>query len=284
MNIDMANIKITAAIVVYNKEISESITCQRIKEIDSDIDILVLDNSDKKNNNMQYCDSCGIRYISMEGNKGLSKAYNVAVDNSLESDIIVLFDDDTEVTEDYFRELRSSAETYSDVDIFAPVVIGQDGIIYSPNEFNFLRNHFISSVEQEVSQEAFNAIASCLAIRMRVFDDYRFNETLFMDQVDQYFFCEQRKLGRKFMKLNIKILQHFYQRGESLTPEAGWKRLRLRIFDIFRHARLMGGGKYLALALVKCCGLGAQIGKKSKSINVTGKACVLSLRLLIHAQ
>ena len=220
----------------------------------------------------------------MRGNKGLSKAYNAAVDNSKDSDVIVLFDDDTEITAEYFDKLRKALDENPEIDIFAPVIKGQDGIIYSPNEFNFLKNHFISSPEQVVSQDTFNAIASCLAIRMRVFDKYRFNEKLFVDQVDQFFFCEQRKLGRKFGVLDVEILQHFYQRGATLTPEAGWRRLRLRIVDIFRHARLMGGKKYTLLAFVKCCGLGVQIGKKSKSLGVMFKAGFLSIKLLFHAQ
>ena len=272
--------KVTAAIVVYNKEIHESITFQRIKEVDENIDILVLDNSEEKNGNEAYCAEYGIRYISMKGNKGLSKAYNVAVDNSKNSEVIVLFDDDTEVTAEYFEILIEALEECPDTDIFAPIIRGQDGIIYSPNKFNFLRNHFIKSPAQEIPQDSFNAIASCLAIRMRIFDDYRFNEKLFVDQVDQYFFCEQRKLGRKFGKLDIEILQHFYQRDSTLEPKKGWKRLKMRIIDIFRHARLMGEKKYIFLALIKCCGLGVQIGIKSASFMIVIKTFFYSLSLL----
>ena len=277
----MTSTKITAAIVIYNKEIRESISYQSIKNSDKEIDILILDNSEIETGNKHFCNQFGIRYVSMEGNKGLSKAYNKAVDCSQESDIIVLFDDDTEVPPEYFNILREEVEKNPDIDIFAPIVRGQDGVIYSPNEFNFLRNHFISSPTQTVSQDRFNAIASCLAIRMRVFDEYRFNETLFVDQVDQYFFCEQRSMGRKFGIVNIEIRQQFYQRGNTLTAEAGWKRLRLRIIDVFRHARLMNGKNYTFLAFVKCCGLGVQIGRKSKSVGVIIKAGVLSLALLV---
>lgn len=276
----MADARITAAVVVYNKKISESITYQKIKDIDNAIDILVVDNSEIETGNAGYCEKNGIRYVSMHGNMGLSKAYNRAVDNSQSSDVIVLFDDDTEVTSEYFEKLGKGLDEHPDADVFAPIIRGQDGVIYSPNEFNFLRNHFISSPDQDVSQNSFNAIASCLAIRMRVFDNYRFNEKLFVDQVDQHFFCEQRKLERKFEKLDVEILQHFYQRGASLTPEAGWRRLKLRIVDVFRHARLMGGGKYVILAFIKCCGLGVQIGKKSKSIGVIIKSLFLSVSLV----
>lgn len=278
----MTNYRITAAIVIFNKEIKDSVTCQCIKSISSEVDILVLDNSVIKNNNREICDQLGYRYISMNGNEGLSKAYNKAVDNSQYSDLIILFDDDTEVTSEYFDKLYEALEQNPDADIFAPVIRGQDGVIYSPNSFNFLRNKFISSSEQVVPQDSFNAIASCLAIRMRVFTNYRFNESLFVDQVDQFFFCEQRKLGRKFVKLNVEILQHFYQRGDGLSPETGWRRLKMRIVDIYRHASLMDQRKYVVLAFIKCCGLGVQIGRKSKSFHVIVKAFVLSFVLLFN--
>ena len=44
----------------------------------------------------------------------------------------------------------------------------------------FWRNHFIDDPTQKVSQEKFNAIASCLAIRRRVFENYKFDERLFV--------------------------------------------------------------------------------------------------------
>lgn len=275
-------IKVTAVIVVYNKEIEQSITYRKLQEIDQNMDILVVDNSEIENNNQEYCCKNDIRYLPMHGNQGLSKAYNAAIDHCKESDAIVLFDDDTEVTVEYFDKLYVALETQRDTDIFAPIIRGQDGIIYSPNEFHFLKNRFILSADQEVPQDSFNAIASCLCIRMRVFDDYRFNDNLFVDQVDQFFFCEQRALGRKFGKINTEINQNFYQRGTELTPEAGWKRLQLRIVDIYRHAKLMGERKYHYLALIKCCGLGLQIGRKSKSAVVATKAEILSIKLFLE--
>ena len=243
--------------------------------------MLVVDNSTSDFGNKAYCSKKNIDYISMDGNKGLSKAYNAAVDACKEKDAIILFDDDTEVTEEYFEKLDDALTIYHDVDIFAPIIYGQDGVIYSPNEYNFMRSNFIKSPNQEVSQKKFNAIASCLAIRMRVFDNYRFNEKLFVDQVDQNFFYDQRKKNAKFQKIDVKILQNFYQRGKNLTPEAGWRRLKLRIIDIMRQTRLIGGRKIRFLGFAKCCGLGAQIGKKSHSLVIPVKAFALALEYTI---
>lgn len=275
----MKNLKYAAIIVIYNKNIKDSITCRSIKDInDFNIEVVIVDNSEVDFHNNEVCKSLGYTYISMNGNKGLSKAYNVGIDKT-QSDIIILFDDDTFVNKDYFYVLNKAVNDYPEVDIFAPIVYGQDGVIYSPNEFNFLRNHFIDNPNQPISQNKFNAIASCLAIRRRVFDNYCFDESLFVDQIDQYFFCEQRKLNRKFLKLNVEIHQNFYQRGENLDPGAAWNRVKLRLVDVMQHAKLMGGVKYRILGLMKCCGLSLQIAKKSKSIQVLFKGIFLSFKV-----
>ncbi len=272
--------KITAVIVVYNKEIDESITCKHIENTKA-ADICIVDNSTEENHNYIYCMQNEIDYISMGGNKGLSKAYNTAINYlNKKTDVIVLLDDDTDVPVEYFEMLRSELIKHPDIDIFAPIIQGQDGIVYSPNNFNFFKNHLVSLPMKEVKQESFNAISSCLAIRMRVFENYRYNEKLFVDEVDHCFFREQRKLGRKFGILNVQINQNFHQRGNVLFAESAWLRLRIRIIDIFRHARLIGGIKYILLAFIKCCGLGIQMAKKSKSLGVMMKAAFLSLRLV----
>lgn len=275
----MGEIKYVAIIVVYNKTIEGSITCESLKKISNiNVEIVIVDNSETDFHNDDLCKRLGYTYISMNGNKGLSKAYNVAID-STQSDIIVLFDDDTNVDKRYFDVLSRAVNQHPEIDIFAPVVYGQDGVIYSPNEFNFLRNHFIDDPTQKVSQEKFNAIASCLAIRRRVFENYKFDERLFVDQIDQYFFCEQRQLKRKFLKLDIEIYQNFYQRGNTLDPISAWNRVRLRLVDIMKHAELMGKMKYRFLGFVKCLGLSMQIAKKSKSVNVLFKGIRLTCRL-----
>ncbi len=278
-------ISIAVAIVIYNKKVSDSITYKNLRVIeDNKVVVLIVDNSECDMGNEEYCGKNGIRYLSMKGNAGLSKAYNAAVDASLDKDILVLLDDDTEVTEEYFKSLEKAAEARRSADIFAPIIYGQDGVIYSPNEYNFLKNRLITSPDQEVRQEHFNAIGSCLAIRMRIFKNYRFNEKLFVDQVDQNFFCDQRRLGAEFAKLDVQIVQHFHQREATLTPEAGWGRLRQRIVDIMRQTRLIGGIKIRILGYIKCCGLGVQIGKKSKSVMVVSKAVALSTKLVFIEQ
>lgn len=273
--------KYAAIIVVYNKNVRDSITCRCIRQIANyDVEIVIVDNSEIDQDNIGICREQGYIYIAMEGNKGLSRAYNVAIDQ-VKADIMILFDDDTNVSNEYFAVLDKAVADHPDVDIFAPIVYGQNNVIYSPNEFHFLKNHLIKNKNDIVAQERFNAIASCLAIRERVFDGYRFDEKLFLDQVDQYFFCEQRKLGRKFLKIDTVIHQNFYQRGAGLTARDGWKRIRLRMIDIMRHAQLMEKAQYKFLGLVKCGGLSVQISIKTRSLIVLIKGICLSIRLFV---
>ena len=164
------NNSIVATIVIYNKSIENSITCKNILSFNEDlIEILIVDNSTSNYGNKAYCENKNIKYISMGGNQGLSKAYNAAIDLSKDKDVIILFDDDTDVTKQYFEQLQIALDSNPDVDIFAPIIYGQDGVIYSPNRYNFMRSQYIQEISQEIPQEEFNAIASCLAIRMRVF-------------------------------------------------------------------------------------------------------------------
>lgn len=275
----MDNIRITVIIVVYNREVSESTSIKNIKKI-SDTKIIVVDNSTTKNDNIRFCVANNINYISMGGNKGISKAYNAAIDSIEDTDIVVLLDDDTKITNDYFDVLKKAAIKNTDVDIFAPIVRGQDGVIYSPNNYNFLKNKLVTNPISEVRQDSFNAISSCMAIRIRVFDNYRYNEKLFVDEIDHCFCREQRARGKKFGILNVEIKQNFHQREEKIAADVAWNRVRIRILDIFKHSRLMGGGKNILLAFIKCCGLALQIGNKSNSIAVTSKVVALSCKLL----
>lgn len=278
----MDDLKICAIIVLYNKKIQDSITYTNIKQIpDSQIELFVVDNSEQEQGNEIFCKERQISFLSMHGNKGLSKAYNAAIDTLKNVDVLILLDDDTEITEQYFIELKKALKLHPEIDVFAPIVYGQDGVIYSPNEFHFLKSKFITNINQKISQKRFNAIASCLAIRMRVFENYRFNEILFVDQVDQYFFYEQRKKKTQFLKIDAIVHQNFHQRAKELPSEIAWKRLHIRIIDIMRYARLMGT-PYVVLGCLKGCGLGLQMGKKSKSPGISIKAILLSIKLLTH--
>ena len=101
-----------AVVVLYNKKIQDSITVRCLLEtIDDKFHIIVLDNSEEKyveENENSYNDS-QIEYYKMDGNIGLSKAYNYVLSLLKEkngNDIVIWFDDDTSVRREYFEWTR----------------------------------------------------------------------------------------------------------------------------------------------------------------------------------
>lgn len=274
---------ILAIVVVYNTSLSESVTCRNLLSMVNRPVMCIVDNSTIETDNLVFCEENQICYINMHGNKGTSKAYNQAINTFSDVDVYVLLDDDTEITEAYFTALETALDTQAQVDVFAPTIIGQDGIVYSPNRARFMKNKLCSSPADAIPQNEFNAIASCLAIRSRVFDGYRFNEDLFLDQVDQNLFDDLREAKKVFSKLDVRINQNFYQRGDSLDPEAGWERLKLRISDMARYSRLKTKKKYMMLGWIKCCGLGLQIALKARSIPIATKAMTHSTKEFFRA-
>ena len=138
-----AMVALSAIMVLYNKELDNSITYKSLLKCNTGefkVNLIVIDNSTNDNNNFEACKNKGIMYVDMQGNKGISKAYNAGLDHVGDSEIIVLLDDDTELTTDYFEKLYRKVVKHPNCDIFAPIVVGQDNKIYSPNEFRFLKN------------------------------------------------------------------------------------------------------------------------------------------------
>ena len=125
----------------------------------------------------------------------------------------------------------------------------------------------------------FNAISSCMAIRREVFSDYRYNEELFMDQVDYNFCIDQRKRGKKFYILNVDITQNFYQFQDHLSVEQGWKRTSIRIQDIVRHGKILEKNRYDFLAIVKSLSVALSISIRCRSALIFFRSIPLIIRV-----
>lgn len=230
-----------AVVVLYNKKIQES---QSIKNLLScsmpDIYVIVLDNSCDEfiELNQRWSEKLSIYYHAMGGNAGLSKAYNFALEllkEKEENDIVIWFDDDTPIEKKYFEVLKAKAEN-TQFDVFVPVIYGQDGIIYSPNEVGLLKGKYIKSSNQTIRNDKFNAINSCLAVRMRLYKNYRYDESLFMDCVDMQLFDDFRKKKVEFCVLPVDIHQSFFQRSEDKDVKKYWNRFQIRIKDTVTYS------------------------------------------------
>jgi len=257
---------IYCVVVVYNKSISKSITIRNLSQINrEDIVVVVVDNSTKDFGNKESCQILGNHYIDMCGNRGLSKAYNTSLNFIMSfakmEDVVVWFDDDTDISEDYFTHLNEAILSNS-FDVFVPLIRGQDGIIYSPNNNCFLKNRLVKSIN-EINFKKINAINSCLAVRFRLFVDYRYDEELFLDSIDQNFFDDLRVMGVNFKILDIVINQEFSQRANILDKTLIVPRLRIRVKDLMVYARK--SWLYTFLGVIKAFGWGVVFSYKCKS-------------------
>lgn len=273
--------KIFVSVVIYNKEIEESITCIKLQQIKAKyMEVFIIDNSIKKNSNAVCAKKRNWNYINMNGNAGLSKAYNRFINEiGEESGVIVFLDDDTEVTQDYFDKLGTALEKHPECDIFSPTIIGQDGRIWSPNHAGFLKNTFVSSKTEIIPDSQYNAINSCTAVRIRVFREYRYDERLFLDQVDHKFYYDQRKQKRKFLWVDSIIYQNFSQMSPDIDVMQLWMRLKIRIKDITEYGKILGG-IYRILAFLKCCGISLRLSQHTCSLTLFFKAFMLNVKLL----
>ena len=201
--------------------------------------------------NKEYFPKDLLTYHSMGENVGLSKAYNYALSilkNKSEDSIVIWFDDDTPVTQEYLSCLKdkSKDKTY---DVFVPVIYGQNGVIYSPNEKGWLKGKYIKNAKQKIPQNKFNAINSCLAVRLKAYKGY-----------DDF-----RNKGIKFCVLPVKISQNFFQRSENQDVQKYWTRFKIRIKDTLYYSQLEGISHMIG-GYIRIVGWSVIYGLKLKSI------------------
>jgi GT2 family glycosyltransferase len=250
-----------AVIVLYNRLISDSLTYRNLLNVQKhDIKIIVADNSTIKSvrsRNQNSCFNSQMVYLSMNGNKGLSKAYNRILDILKGNEgFVVWFDDDTDITQNYFDELEKQIFSNRKIDIFAPVIMGQDGKYYSPNEARLFKNKQLKKPSDSLNMKKFNAINSCTAVNLDVYSNYRYDERIFLDQVDHNFFEDQRNLSRVFCKLNVIIHHNFSLKSKKESPQECWARYKIMIPDFLTFCNR--GKVRLMLGILKVIGWGVR--------------------------
>lgn len=268
-------------IILYNKKIETSQSVRNLVDLKcKNISIIVLDNSDESYivNNKNWANDKHIIYHSMGGNVGLSKAYNYALTLLRDkiNDIVIWLDDDTHIKKEYFEVLYEKAKNY-EWDVFAPIIYGQDGVIYSPNKVGHLKGHYIKSVNQNIPNDKFNAINSCLAVRIKVYKEYYYDESLFMDCVDTKLFDDFRMMNLKFCVLPIKIYQNFFQRSKQKDVNKYWSRFQIRIKDTVVYSSSSVENKLVGI--MKIYGWAIIYGIKLKSIFFFINCVVLGTKL-----
>ena len=191
---------VTAAVVIYNTSCEESATCQALAAISRrDLSVLIFDNSTSDHGVAESCARRGWTYLGGRGNLGISRAYNACVDH-LKSQgrtgYLCLLDDDTRLDETYFQRLEAAAEI-SGSPILVPLIYSADALL-SPcllDENHRVRRFPDAQAALTYHGDQLSAINSGMAVRLDVFDDYRYDEHIFLDGVDHHFMLDMRKKG-----------------------------------------------------------------------------------------
>lgn len=189
-------------LVVYNMDVSESVSYQFINR-HKEINLIVVDNSDHDFKNNKKVESDGNTYLSMNGNQGLSRAYNTALDwiqkyNPEMDGYVILLDDDTSLNEEYLNEVKKVS-----CDIAVPVVKAKN-IIISPCR---IKRDIVSQWDGQSNLLDFSAINSGMVISLHLFKNYRYDEKLFLDYVDHQFMKDMKM--RDIQIMNAQLNQSF---------------------------------------------------------------------------
>lgn len=229
----MDAINIYGIMVIYNKALEESDAYKCLK--DSDIRLVVCDNSTLDAGNMAIADSNSVDYIFMGGNIGLSRAYNRGLDyifekyNPNDGDLICVFDDDTMIPKDYFECIKGATG-----EILLPIVLDGVGIM-SPVLMKKDVTRRISSRQEAlcIRPEYLSGINSAMAVRASIYRDYRYNEEMFLDYIDHMFIMNMRDKGIYPKVLDIDIRQQFSAIDDSREAAAARFALQKKDLRIF---------------------------------------------------
>lgn len=129
--------KVSVLVVLYRCRVGESPTLSWLLEHGGDrgFDVLVWDNSPEAlpSGDLERLSRQELSYHHCPRNERLSSVYNQVLERCRESDLLVLFDQDSRVEASYFDALVRSAGEHPDVALFVPQVRSSStGALVSP--------------------------------------------------------------------------------------------------------------------------------------------------------
>jgi GT2 family glycosyltransferase len=176
-----------AIIPVYNTQLSEVPAVRSFIGCKS-VTVFVCDNSTNegvKRANSVYAASWqeGLVYIDMGGNRGLSCAYNAAVDAGF-GDVVCIFDDDTTPPEGYIEAI-SAAVGEGGSGCYVPLVKSGTTLLSPLRRIGpaIMR----TKDPMEIPSERIFAFNTGMAVTRDVFRMVSYDESLFLDYVDHAF-------------------------------------------------------------------------------------------------
>lgn len=223
-------------IVLYNQFAGKSKVIDGVFSCDV---IFIADNSTDENileKNKDFCLEHKIKYIPMNGNKGLSVAYNrviseIPVDGN---SWIVLCDQDTEISSAFISQYKKAISENPGKQIFCPIVKDSKGIM-SPSRIQGKKYGHSKLTDFNIDIEKYSFINSCMCVNSLVFQDIRYDESLFLDFVDHDFVNAVRikYAENKFYVINdLQVYQNFSGVTKN-SVQSDFARFKIYISDAY---------------------------------------------------
>ena len=236
--------KFKVVIVIYNSECEASKSIVSILNLNKRcVELVVCDNSTKAEmtkKNEQFCKIQKVHYINMQGNAGLSKAYNRALLPISSDQWVVLFDQDTIVNPTYFAELEKSILVYPNTYIHVPIVKSKE-VQISPC---VMKGHVVKrmTVTNYGLYSNITAINTGMAIKASVFDETgNYNEMIFMDYLDHDFIRNFKKYYNDIAVFNCILEQEFSDHDHSnIKTDIARFMIYKKDFSVFCRDNLSG--------------------------------------------
>lgn len=201
--------ELTLIMVIYNKRLTDTLTFSSIRKW-KDVRVILCDNSTRDQGNRILAQEFGYQYIWMEGNQGLAKAYNRALDAlGPGKGVVCLLDDDTRLPEDYPEKIRL-AHARNHAKIWLPLVKDQTGYLSPAIVTGYGWKRIARPEEVDVPGVLLTGINSGMAVDRKIMQEYRYDERYFLDFIDHAFLRDMRRRNVPMMVLKDVVLEQTF--------------------------------------------------------------------------
>lgn len=244
-------------VVVYNIDCDKSKTCTALFNSKIPLNVVIVDNSTTSNRNEEICSINKWKYLKMEGNVGLSKAYNKAIDyislnNSGKDFWVSIFDQDTSLSEDYFQVLLESIKNNPKAYVKVPFVKDESGYL-SPNLINKYSVKRIANINEIKDTNEITAINAGMAIYSKVFEKINYEEEFFLDYVDHNFLRNYKNNFKNEIEvINTTLRQSFSDdEHDDINRDINRFKIYLHDFKVFCNKDLNGRVYYISKVIFR---------------------------------
>lgn len=206
------NRRFLIVVVIYECTLDDSITFQRLLSLKQKTSlfpqILIYDNSLTSQYSGKYLQSIAF-YKHNPANGGVAEAYNYAlyIGKGEQKEWLVLFDQDTNISNDYFTELEKSIQMYPEQKLFCPIVRSTNKIV-SPAYYIAEKAIRLQNAKTGIlSCKYYSIINSGLTIQLLEMEKLGgYDRDLPLDFSDHYFFIKYKKRNKHFVVINCENL------------------------------------------------------------------------------